>query len=722
VDAALLNGTDGFRIDTAVSEGDFRISDIGNSVSAAGDFNGDGIDDVQIGAPNGYSNVAGGDSFIIYGRTDGFAASVNVDELTPDTGVRLLSTVQADGAGGAVSGGGDINGDGFSDVLVSARFTRVPFSDYEAVNAGRVYVVYGAATTTGAQVGSTAADVLTAGGGAGVADVLNGAGGNDVLTSDGGADVLIGASGDDELIVVDTTFQRVSGGNGTDTLTLSGLGLILDLTAIPDNRVSDVEAIDISGTGDNTLTLDVREVLNISSLSNTLTVFRDPGDTVNIGPGWTDGGVVLANTQAFDRFTQGHATLLVQSIEPALLIPDTSTVPGRLILTESILVNSRINVQRQGQSLVVIAADPRSGFIQRIEYPLSGVRSLELRLNDGSSNVNLRNSPVRVSVLAGDGNDTVIGSRFADTIDGGAGNDRLLGKSGGDVIHGDAGNDVLLGGHGKDHLDGGSGRDRLNGQAGSDTLSGGSANDTMIGGSGDDELDGGAGRDRLNGQSGRDTLRGGEGVDRLRDRRGRTVVFDVVGGDVRLTRSLIRSDRGDHIHVRQITRLTLQGTDGDDRIRVDGFRGPVHFRGGDGNDTLIGGNGRDTLEGGDGNDVLLGRGGNDILAGQAGNDGIFGASGNDIASGGSGNDNIRGGGGSDTLLGAAGDDSLLGESGRDLILGESGADEINGGPQRDRVAAGGNDTSVDPGDAITGPATEINEALRFAFDRLLDGA
>ena len=426
----------------------------------------------------------------------------------------------------------------------------------------------------------------------------------------------------------------------------------------------------------------MREVLNISSLSNTLTVFRDPGDTVNIGPGWTDGGVVLANTQAFDRFTQGHATLLVQSIEPALLIPDTSTVPGRLILTESILVNSRINVQRQGQSLVVIAADPRSGFIQRIEYPLSGVRSLELRLNDGSSNVNLRNSPVRVSVLAGDGNDPVIGSRFADTIDGGAGNDRLLGKSGGDVIHGDAGNDVLLGGHGKDHLDGGSGRDRLNGQAGSDTLSGGSANDTMIGGSGDDELDGGAGRDRLNGQSGRDTLRGGEGVDRLRDRRGRTVVFDVVGGDVRLTRSLIRSDRGDHIHVRQITRLTLQGTDGDDRIR----------------------------------------GGNDILAGQAGNDGIFGASGNDIASGGSGNDNIRGGGGSDTLLGAAGDDSLLGESGRDLILGESGADEINGGPQRDRVAAGGNDTSVDPGDAITGPATEINEALRFAFDRLLDGA
>jgi hypothetical protein len=50
-----------------------------------------------------------------------------------------------------------------------------------------------------------------------------------------------------------------------DTNALSGLQVnSLDPTAIQDNRITDIEAIDITGSGDNALTLEVQEVLNVS--------------------------------------------------------------------------------------------------------------------------------------------------------------------------------------------------------------------------------------------------------------------------------------------------------------------------------------------------------------------------------------------------------------------------------------------------------------------------
>jgi hypothetical protein len=49
----------------------------------------------------------------------------------------------------------------------------------------------------------------------------------------------------------------VDGGGGTDTLKLEGAGLTLDLTKISDRHIQDIEVIDITGSGDNTLKLNV---------------------------------------------------------------------------------------------------------------------------------------------------------------------------------------------------------------------------------------------------------------------------------------------------------------------------------------------------------------------------------------------------------------------------------------------------------------------------------
>ncbi len=76
---------------------------------------------------------------------------------------------------------------------------------------------------------------------------------------------------------------------------------------IPDNRIVDIETINITGSGNNALTVTQREVLNISSTSNTLTVIGTPSSRVGFEPGWTKG----ADSGGFQVFTKGAATLRV---------------------------------------------------------------------------------------------------------------------------------------------------------------------------------------------------------------------------------------------------------------------------------------------------------------------------------------------------------------------------------------------------------------------------
>ena len=113
--------------------------------------------------------------------------------------------------------------------------------------------------------------------------------GGDVLAGNGGPDVMHGGAGDDVLAVRDAQFRRVHGGGGSDTLRLDGPGFNLDLTALADSRLTGIEVIDLTGPGNHILTLNVREVLNLSSASNTLLVRRNAGDTVHLGGGWSAG-------------------------------------------------------------------------------------------------------------------------------------------------------------------------------------------------------------------------------------------------------------------------------------------------------------------------------------------------------------------------------------------------------------------------------------------------
>ena len=112
--------------------------------------------------------------------------------------------------------------------------------------------------------GTTQSEVLI---GTSADEQLMGNGGNDVLIGAGGDDALDAGAGNDLLLISDTDFASANGGEGLDTLGLLSSGMTIDLTAL--DSLSNIEAIDMNGAGDNTLVVNPTTVLDLSDLLTT---------------------------------------------------------------------------------------------------------------------------------------------------------------------------------------------------------------------------------------------------------------------------------------------------------------------------------------------------------------------------------------------------------------------------------------------------------------------
>lgn len=155
----------------------------GASVAGAGDVNGDGFADILAGAP--FNDVAGADAGAVY-------LLLTRPGIPPNTlnvaGIQHTGEAAGDQAGTNVGGAGDVNGDGFADMLIGAPFNTT-------IDNGAAYLVLGTAGPTSASL-STAIEYL----GALTNDTASAVAGAGDVNGDGLADILVGAVGNDTIL------------------------------------------------------------------------------------------------------------------------------------------------------------------------------------------------------------------------------------------------------------------------------------------------------------------------------------------------------------------------------------------------------------------------------------------------------------------------------------------------------------------------------------------
>ena len=177
-----LTGTFAVGLSDALLWGEAASDGAGTSLSGAGDLDGDGYDDLVIGAPgNDTAGTGTGAAYLVLGP-------VTSDMNLSAADARLMGESVQDQAGTSVAGAGDTDGDGYHDLIIGA-----PGRDTYGLSSGAAYLVLGppsgSMVLTMAQarlLGSTNLD--------GAGDAVAGAGD---INGDGLDDLLVGAKGQD---------------------------------------------------------------------------------------------------------------------------------------------------------------------------------------------------------------------------------------------------------------------------------------------------------------------------------------------------------------------------------------------------------------------------------------------------------------------------------------------------------------------------------------------
>ncbi|MDB5469293.1 MAG: hypothetical protein JWR84_853 [Caulobacter sp.] len=256
LDLSALDGTNGFKI-----VGAHYDDSAGFAVDVAGDINGDGIGDLIIGArSSSHDAFLGGAVHVVFGSATGFGPVLDLGDLDGTNGFTIYGTSPVGFLGTSVAGAGDLNGDGYDDLIVGQQSAN----GY----AGQSYVIFGhavAETFAGTAAndtanGSSMVDTLA---GADGNDVLNGFAGDDHLNGGAMSDQLNGGDGADDLdggtggdiLNGDAGDDHIDGGEGADKL-FGGLGADTLIGGLGNDRMDGGDDNDVLTGGDGNDTLD----------------------------------------------------------------------------------------------------------------------------------------------------------------------------------------------------------------------------------------------------------------------------------------------------------------------------------------------------------------------------------------------------------------------------------------------------------------------------------
>ncbi|MDQ0463380.1 Ca2+-binding RTX toxin-like protein [Caulobacter ginsengisoli] len=762
-----IGGANGFTIG-----GQDFFNSLGFSVASAGDVNGDGVTDFLLGAPDAGTQTGAG--YLVMGHTGGWGSSFNLNSLNGANGGVLGASATYSYNGFSVSGAGDLNGDGFGDVIVG-----VPHRNH--AGPGAAYVVFGKAGGVGSLLFSTALNGTNGFNIAGVSafDYLGWSvsGAGDV-NNDGKADLIVGApiGGPNQNGAAYVIFGGATlGASGSfDVTSLNGSNGFRVLGPNFSRSGSSVAGIgDING--------DHIADIAISGSGVSYVVFGSSGgfaSTINItslngsnGFGITAGGNRVAS--AGDVNGDGIGDLIVSTPIPSPGQPgDSYVIFGRSggfgVTLDVSTLDGTNGFKIAGAGNSIAAGDFNGdGFS---DLAVGFYNAVDGGIAKGAAYIIFGHASSITSAGTG-GDDVTSGGAGGDSLSGGDGNDTLNGLAGIDVLNGGIGDDVMNGGTGADAMTGGTGDDTfyvddagdatnensgegydtirstlnwtlaaniealildgsgdtngtgngdansLTGNSGANTLNGAGGNDIIYAGDGFDSLIGGAGKDILYGQAGDDTLSGGTEGDWLDGGLGTDAMTGGTGDDTYVVddasdTTIELSGEGNDV-VRTFINWTLG--DNIERLILDGS-GSITGTGNGLDNLMVGNSGDNLLEGGGGNDTLKGGLGGDALYGGDGDDILYGGDGSDLAQGDAGNDVLNGDAGNDVIYAGTGNDTLNGGDGNDFLIADAGNDQLNGGAGVDGLyGREGNDVM----DGGAGPDTmsgELGDDIYYVDD------